>query len=154
MCCCFSTQKFRVLYSKESTNYTHLVFSQKAKELSFVSDLLCNDELSSRKMKQLSSVLLSSYIMFSLRLCRPGSGLLNMQQILFLPWGWSWWSDWCNCDKDLVTRLLALWRFTFFFVCVKKGLFQQSTACDKTGDWMCSYFGYFFKYRPAVTCSF
>lgn len=35
---------------------------QRFTKLSLISDLLCNDKLSSCKMKQLSSMLLSSYI--------------------------------------------------------------------------------------------
>lgn len=56
-------------------------------KLSLISDLLGNDELSSRKTEQLSSMLLCSYIIHTLILNRPHSGLLNMQYLLFQPCG-------------------------------------------------------------------
>lgn len=50
-----------------------------------ITDLLRNDYLSPCKMKLLTSMLLSSYIILPLSLYRLDSLLLYMQQMLFLP---------------------------------------------------------------------
>lgn len=54
-------------------------------KLSLISDLLCNDKLSSCKTEQLSSMLLCCYIILTLILSRPHSELLNMQYLRFEP---------------------------------------------------------------------
>lgn len=58
---------------------------QRFTKLSLISDLLCNDKLSPCWMRRLSGMLLSTYIILCPSLYRPDSGLLNMQQMLFLP---------------------------------------------------------------------